>query len=105
MFLPCVPAVLFSDFTYQAAAFQQKGSYVFHDTEVVGVDSMPYTIECTKSALGTKLFWTFALEGEDKIAEFIDYTFQLAKDFYHLLEEEDDFSTLFPTKQYSVFPL
>ena len=86
-------AVLFSDFTYQAAAFQQKGSYVFHDTEVVGVDSMPYTIECTKSALGTKLFWTFALEGEDKIAEFIDYTFQLAKDFYHLLEEEDDFST------------
>ena len=60
-------AVLFRDFTYQAAAFQQKGSYVFHDTEVVGMDSMPYTIECTKSALGTKLFWTFALEGEAKI--------------------------------------
>ena len=75
-------AVLFRDFTYQAAAFQQKGSYVFHDTEVVGMDSMPYTIECTKSALGTKLFWTFALEGEAKIGEFIDQTFQLAKDFH-----------------------
>lgn len=86
-------AVLFRDFTYQAAAFQQKGSYVFHDTEVVGMDSMPYTIECTKSALGTKLFWTFALEGEAKIGEFIDQTFQLAKDFHALLAEEEDFST------------
>mgnify|MGYP002620528605 CR=1 FL=1 len=86
-------AVLFRDFTYQAAAFQQKGSYVFHDTEVVGIDSMPYTIECTKSALGTKLFWTFALEGEEKIGAFIDQSFQLARDFHALLEEEEDFST------------
>ena len=85
-------AVLFRDFTYQAAAFQQKGSYVFHDTEVVGMDSMPYTIECTKSALGTKLFWTFALEGEAKIGEFIDQTFQLAKDFHKLLTDEEDFT-------------
>ena len=86
-------AVLFKDFKDQAAAFQQKGSYVFHDTEVVGMDSMPYTIECTKSALGTKLFWTFALEGEAKIGEFIDHTFQLAKDFHALLNQEDDFTT------------
>lgn len=85
-------AVLFRDFTYQAAAFQQKGSYVFHDTEVVGMDSMPYTIECTKSALGTKLFWTFALEGEAKIGEFIDQTFQLAKDFHKLLSDDEDFT-------------
>ena len=86
-------AVLFKDFKNQAAAFQQKGSYVFHDTEVVGMDSMPYTIECTKSALGTKLFWTFALEGEAKIGVFIDYTFQLAKEFHALLNQEDDFTT------------
>ena len=86
-------AVLFKDFKDQAAAFQQKGSYVFHDREVVGMDSMPYTIECTKSALGTKLFWTFALEGEAKIGAFIDYTFQLAKDFHALLNQEEDFST------------
>lgn len=86
-------AVLFKDFKDQAAAFQQKGSYVFHDTEVVGMDSMPYTIECTKSALGTKLFWTFALEGEAKIGEFIDHSFQLAKDFHTLLAAEEDFST------------
>lgn len=86
-------AVLFKDFSLQAAAFQQKGSYVFHDTEVVGMDSMPYTIECTKSALGMKLFWTFALEGEASIGQFIDHTFALTKDFYTLLNQEADFST------------
>ena len=86
-------AVLFKDFSVQAAAFQQKGSYVFHDTEVIGMDSMPYTIECTKSALGMKLFWTFALEGEKSIGEFIDHTFSLTKDFYSLLNQEPDFTT------------
>ena len=50
-------ALLFKNFKHQALAFQQKGSYVFHEQEVVGMDSMPYTIECTKSALGTKFFW------------------------------------------------
>lgn len=86
-------AVLFRDFTFQASAFQQKGSYVFHDSEVVGMDSMPYTIECTKSALGLKLFWSFALEGEQAIAEFIDSRIALTQSFYRLLEAEDDFST------------
>ncbi len=84
-------AVLFRDFTHQAQAFQQKGSYVFHDTEVVGMDSMPYTIECTKSALGTKLFWTFALEGEKNIEHFIDQSIALAQEFHGLLRESPDF--------------
>ncbi len=84
-------AVLFKDFTHQAGAFQQKGSYVFHDDEVVGMDSMPYTIECTKSALGTKLFWAFALEGEEAIGAYVDHTFALAKEFYTLLKGHPDF--------------
>lgn len=85
-------AVLFNDFSHQAKAFQQKGSYVFHDTEVVGMDSMPYTIECTKSALGTKLFWAFALEGEKAMEAYLDRTVALTKTFYHLLKEEAGFS-------------
>ena len=54
------------------------------------MDSMPYTIECV--CIGTKLFWTFALEGEAKIGEFIDQTFQLAKDFHKLLSDDEDFT-------------
>ena len=84
-------AVLFKDFKHQAGAFQQKGSYVFHNNEVVGMDSMAYTVECTKSALGTKLFWAFAIEGEKAIEDFIDYTFDLCYKFYTILLEEHDF--------------
>ncbi len=86
-------AVIFKDFKHQAGAFQQKGSYVFHNNEVVGMDSMAYTVECTKSALGTKLFWAFAIEGEKAIERFIDYTFELCNSFYNLLNIESDFET------------
>lgn len=86
-------AVLFRDFKDQAAAFQQKGSYVFHDDEVVGMDSMPYTIECTKSALGTKLFWAFALEGESAMGQYIDNSFQLAQELYEYLQNVESFET------------
>ena len=88
-------AVLFKDFKYQAGAFQQKGSYVFHDDEVVGMDSMPYTLECTKSALGTKLFWSFAIKGEKSMENFIDQSFDLCKNFYRILKEEPDFEAPF----------
>ena len=84
-------AILFNDFKLQAGAFQQKGSYVFHNNEVVGMDSMPYTVECTKSALGTKLFWAFAIKGEKAIEDYIDYTFSLCKDFYFLLNKDSEF--------------
>ncbi|MDA9107255.1 aminotransferase class V-fold PLP-dependent enzyme [Flavobacteriaceae bacterium] len=84
-------ALLFKNFKHQALAFQQKGSYVFHEQEVVGMDSMPYTIECTKTALGTKFFWALALEGEGAIEKYIDYTFELAKYFYNQLKKEEHF--------------
>ena len=84
-------AVIFKDFKHQAGAFQQKGSYVFHNDEVVGMDSMAYTIECTKSALGTKLFWAFAIEGEKAIENFIDHTFSLCQSFYNILKKDSDF--------------
>ena len=86
-------AVLFKDFKFQAGAFQQKGTYVFHDDKVLGIDSMPYTIECTKSALGTKLFWAFAIKGEKSMENFITESFNLSKKLYNLLSRESDFET------------
>ena len=84
-------AVIFKDFKHQAGAFQQKGSYVFHSDKVVGMDSMAYTLECTKSALGTKLFWALAIEGEKAIEDFVDYTFNLCINFYNILKKDSDF--------------
>ena len=84
-------AVLFKNQFHQYNNFKQKGSYVFHSTEVIGMDSMPYTVECTKSALGPKLFWTFALGGVKNMTLYIEKCYQLAEDFYHLLIQQKDF--------------
>jgi L-2,4-diaminobutyrate decarboxylase len=84
-------AVLFKNQEHQWNNFRQKGSYVFHENEVIGMDSMPYTVECTKSALGTKLFWSFALKGEQPMIEFIETSFQKARDLYSYLCSLEDF--------------
>ena len=52
---------------------------------------MPYTVECTKSALGTKLYWSFALEGEKAISDFVSNSFKQAKELYNYLNIDPDF--------------
>ena len=84
-------AVLFKNQVHMWNSFRQKGSYVFHEKEVIGMDSMPYTVECTKSALGTKLFWSFALEGEKAMVKFIENSFQQAHDLYQYLNAHPAF--------------
>jgi L-2,4-diaminobutyrate decarboxylase len=84
-------AVLFKNQEHQWNNFRQKGSYVFHENEVIGIDSMPYTIECTKSALGTKLFWSFALKGEQAMVGFIENSFEKTRQLYAYLSSLEDF--------------
>jgi len=84
-------AVLFKDSKNLTNTFQQKGSYLFHDKEKPGFDSMPYTIECTKSAIGTKLFWVLAAEGEKGIENYIDRQFSITKEFHKMISEDPDF--------------
>lgn len=88
-------AVLFKNGAHLLQNFQQKGSYVFHDSKVIGMDTMPYTIECTKSALGTKLFWALALEGENKLTHYVETRFEQALYFYEMLSATDDFHCLY----------
>jgi len=89
-------AVLFKEQNNMWNIFHQKGSYVFHENEVIGMDSMPFTIECTKSALGTKLFWSFALEGEKGIIDFIENSFEKAKKLYTYLRSNKNFFCPYP---------
>jgi len=84
-------AVLFKDSKNLNATFQQKGSYLFHDKEKPGFDLMPYTIECTKSGIGTKLFWVLAAEGEKGIADYINRQFSVTKEFHKKISEDQDF--------------
>jgi L-2,4-diaminobutyrate decarboxylase len=87
-------AVLFKDRKNMERAFQQKGSYIFHEKEEIGFDTLPYTVECTKAALGTKLFWVLAAEGEKGIANYIDNTYNHTHKFYQLIQQHPDFTCL-----------
>ena len=89
-------AVLFRDQQHQWNCFHQKGSYVFHENKVVGIDSMPFSVECTKSALGTKLFWSFALAGEQALRDFVSNSFKQARELYEVLQAHPDFYCPYP---------
>ncbi len=83
--------VLFKKQKHMAAAFRQKGSYIFHDKKQPGIDFIHFTVECTKSGLGMKLFWVLAAMGEKGMGNYIDTLFKNTLDFYHLFQEEEDF--------------
>ncbi len=84
-------AVLFKDQQVMERAFQQKGSYLFHQKEEVGFDLIPYTVECTKAAIGTKLFWVLAAEGEQGIAHYIEKIHENTRLFHKIVHEHPDF--------------
>ncbi len=84
-------AVLFKDGSSLANTFQQKGSYLFHDKDKPGFDLMPYTIECTKAGIGTKLFWVLAAEGEKGLSDYIDNQYGITRKFYELITSHSDF--------------
>ena len=72
--------------------FQQKGSYLFHNKEDIGFDSLPYTLECTKAGLGTKLFWVLAAEGEHGLSQYIEDTYHNTRFFYDIINSHAYFS-------------
>ena len=84
-------AVLYKDYQHLATAFQQKGSYLFHPKEELGFDTLPFTVECTKAGLGTRLFWTLAIEGEKGMGNFIHHQYQLTRQFHSIIDAHPDF--------------
>ncbi len=89
-------AVLFKKFKHQAQNLQQKGSYLFHKKESFGKDSLPYTIECTKAPLGTKIYWALAIEGEKAMGQYIEQCYEKGTEFYKLIEQSKDFEGFNP---------
>ena len=85
-------AVLFRDKEDMAKALSQKGSYLFHDKDEPGFDLMPYTIECTKAGIGSKLFWVLAAEGERALGSFVEGRYDITHQFYTWLKDQTDFN-------------
>ena len=66
------------------AAFHQEASYLFHSKQQPGFDSIHRTVECTKAALGLRLFTVLAAMGEQGVAEYIDRLFEVTLEAYKL---------------------
>lgn len=84
-------AVLFKDHLNMLNTFRQKGGYLFFEKEEVGIDAIENAIECTKSSLGTKLFWSLAIEGESAMVDYVDGRYDVTKTFYDHLQGTEDF--------------
>jgi L-2,4-diaminobutyrate decarboxylase len=77
-------AVLVRDAQSLDTAFHQDASYLFHSKQQRGFDSIHRTVECTKAALGLRLFTVLAAMGERAVAGYIDGVFDLALEAYKL---------------------
>jgi L-2,4-diaminobutyrate decarboxylase len=73
-------------------AFSQEASYLFHDKEKIGFDFLPRAIECTKAAMGLKLYMVLASLGERGLADYIDRQVDLANKAYEYLNGLPDIS-------------
>lgn len=72
-------AVLVRDARDLDGAFREEASYLFHDKDQPGFDFLHRTVECTKAALGLKIFAALAAEGERGMAAFVERQTELAK--------------------------
>jgi L-2,4-diaminobutyrate decarboxylase len=62
-------------------AFHQEASYLFYDTEREGIDQMARAVECTKGALGVKLFMNLAWRGERGLGDYVALTYDRTRGF------------------------
>lgn len=83
-------AVLTRDQRALDGAFQEEASYLFHDKEEPGVDFVHRTVECTKAALGLKVFFALAAEGEAGLAAFVESRTRFALEIAEYLRAQPD---------------
>ena len=77
-------ALLVRDAKTLDTAFHQDASYLFHSKQQPGFDSLHRTVECTKAALGLRLFVVLAALGERGLAGYVDRQFDLTLQAYEL---------------------
>lgn len=90
--------LLFRDKKYLYQTLAQKASYLIHDKENPGFDILPYQIECTKSAIATKLFFVLAAIGEKGMGQFITTLYDNARQFVEIIKRRPGFSSEIPVE-------
>jgi L-2,4-diaminobutyrate decarboxylase len=87
-------AVLVRDADALERAFRQHASYLFYedaDADAPGPDVITRTVECTKAAMGTKLFLELAARGERGLGEDVAARFAVAREAWELLQQRPGF--------------
>ncbi len=84
-------AVLVRNSSHLQHAFQQQASYLFYGSQSMGKDFLHRTVECTKSALATKVFLSLAWQGEQALGEYIEARVGLTHQAYQLINQRDNF--------------
>tara|TARA_R110002096_G_scaffold365345_1_gene558691 strand:- start:366 stop:1796 length:1431 start_codon:yes stop_codon:yes gene_type:complete len=84
-------AVLVRQHQHLDQAFSQEASYLFHKKDQPGFDFIPRTLECTKAALGLRLFMTIAGMGEQGLEDHVDFIIDMAKLSAEYIDAQDDF--------------
>jgi L-2,4-diaminobutyrate decarboxylase len=92
-------AVLLRDGTRLEAAFQQKAAYLFYeDGESLppgeGLSLLECQVECTKAAIGMRIFMNLAFRGEDGIGGYVAEQYDKTLRFWELISARDGFECL-----------
>ena len=75
-------AVLFRHGQTLLDAFRQDASYLAMEEDDERYNTMPRAVECTKAALGLKIFLNLAWRGEAALGEYVDDRYAVTRKFY-----------------------
>ncbi|MEX0313667.1 MAG: aspartate aminotransferase family protein [Allomuricauda sp.] len=76
---------------YHGIHIGDNASYLFHEKDQLGYDSLKWTLETTKSGLGEKLFFVLASIGEKGLVDYIESRYELTLKVHNYLTSLLDF--------------
>jgi L-2,4-diaminobutyrate decarboxylase len=93
-------AVLLRDDRLLEAAFRQKAAYLIYEDEEAALEESPSLlerqVECTKAAIGARIFMNLAFRGEDGIGRYVADQYDKTARFHELIEARPGFTSLCP---------
>jgi L-2,4-diaminobutyrate decarboxylase len=88
-------AVLLRDERRLEAAFRQKAAYlIYEDTDEESPSLLERQVECTKAALGARIFMNLAFRGEDGIGRYVAEQYDKTARFFELISARPGFECL-----------
>jgi L-2,4-diaminobutyrate decarboxylase len=90
-------SVLLRDERRLEAAFRQRAAYlIYDDSEEKSPSLLERQVECTKAALGMRIFMNLAFRGEDEIGRYVAQQYDKTACFHDLIAARPGFECLCP---------